>query len=194
MRLMLVVFSSIAILFLTLLPGATGLAGTKAVGPPDVAWKDMTYTQRREYMKAAVMPKMKPIFKKFDGKTFADFTCETCHGTGASKRKYKMPSPDIKALPSTPEAFQAKLKTEPTWPKWTKFMAGEVEPTMAALLGVPAFNPEKPDKNAFSCAGCHKVEATAPAATTPPAKAPAAPGSAPGAAPAAPASAHGDAK
>jgi cytochrome c553 len=189
MRLMLVVFSSIAILFLTLLPGTTGLAGTKAVGPPDVAWKDMTYVQRRQYMKVAVMPKMKPVFQKFDGKMFADFTCETCHGTGANKRKYKMPSPDIKALPSTPEAFQAKLKAEPTWPKWTKFMGGEVEPTMAALLGVPAFNPEKPDKNAFSCAGCHKVEG-APAATKPPA----ASASAPGAAPAAPASAHGDAK
>ena len=194
MRFTVASLSSLMVLSLTLLPTAAGLAKTKVVGPPEVAWKDMKYVQRREYMKTAVMPKMKPIFQNFDGKTFADFTCETCHGADAGKRKYKMPSPDIKPLPNTPEAFQAKLKSEPTWPKWTKFMGGEVEPTMAALLGLPAFNPEKPDKNAFSCAGCHRLEGTAPAATTPPPKAPSAPASAPSAAPTAPASGHGDAK
>jgi len=178
MRFTVASLSSLMVLSLTLLPTAAGLAKTKVVGPPEVAWKDMKYVQRREYMKTAVMPKMKPIFQNFDGKTFADFTCETCHGADAGKRKYKMPSPDIKPLPNTPEAFQAKLKAEPTWPKWTKFMGGEVVPAMAALLGIPAFNPEKPDKNAFSCGGCHKLEATAAAA----------------AAPAAPASAHGGAK
>jgi len=157
----------------TLLPGGASLAKGKVVGPPEVAWKDMKYVQRRDYMKAAVMPKMKPIFQGFDSKTFADFTCETCHGADAGKRKYKMPSPDIKPLPNTPEGFQAKLKAEPTWPKWTKFMGGEVVPAMATLLGVPAFNPEKPDKNAFSCGGCHKLEAPAAAATTPAATAPA---------------------
>jgi len=155
-------FSSIAILSLTLLPAGAGQATTKVVGPPEVAWKDMTYPQRREYMKVAVMPKMKPIFRKFDPKTFADFTCETCHGKEASKRKYKMPSPDIHPLPNTPEGFQAKLKEEPTWPKWTKFMAEEVEPPMGALLGLPVFNPEKPEKGAFSCGACHRLEAPKP--------------------------------
>jgi len=154
--------SSVAILSLTLLSGAAGLAKTKAVGPPEVAWKDMTYVQRREYMKVAVMPKMKPIFRKFDAKTFADFSCETCHGKEASKRKYKMPSPDIHPLPNTPEGFQAKLKQEPTWPKWTKFMAEEVEPPMGELLGVPVFNPQKPEKGAFSCGACHRLEAATP--------------------------------
>lgn len=168
MRTTLAVLSFITILSLTLLSGATGLAETKVVGPPEVAWKDLTYVQQREYMKKVVMPKMKPVFQKFDAKTFHDFTCETCHGKGATDRKYKMPSPDIKPLPNTPEAFQAKLKAEPSWPKWTKFMAGEVEPGMAALLGIPAFNPQKPDKSAFSCAGCHKLEATAAAAPAAP--------------------------
>lgn len=164
MRTTLAILPSLTILSLTLLPAGTGLAETKVVGPPAVAWKDMTYDQQREYMKKVTMPKMKPVFQKFDGKMFHDFTCDTCHGKGASERKYKMPSPDIKPLPNTPEAFQAKMKSEPTWPKWTKFMGGEVEPTMAALLGLPAFNPQKPDKSAFSCAGCHKLEAAAPAA------------------------------
>jgi|GEM_PF-1418285 len=180
MRSTVLCFSSLTILSLALLPGGAGLAKSKVVGPPEVAWKDMKYNQRREYMKLAVMPKVKPLFQKYDPKMFADFTCETCHGGEASKRKYKMPSPDIKPLPNTPEGFQAKLKAEPTWPKWTKFMGGEVVPAMAALLGVPAFNPEKPDKNAFSCGGCHRLEATAAATTAPATAAPAAPAPAQG--------------
>jgi hypothetical protein len=154
--------SLIAVLFLTLLPGGVGpaTAGAKVVGPPEVAWKDMTYVQRREYMKAAVMPKMKVVFQTFDAKTFKTFTCQTCHGEKASERKYKMPSPDIHPLPNTPEAFMAKVKTEPTWPKWTKFMAEEVEPAMGTLLAVPVFDPKKPVKGAFGCAACHRLEAS----------------------------------
>jgi hypothetical protein len=153
--------SSMILLPLVLLSPMAGQAKTKAVGPPDVAWKDMTYLQRRDYMKAAVMPKMKPIFQKFDPMAFSDFSCQTCHGKDASDRKYKMPSPDVRALPDTAEAFEAKLKTETTWPKWTKFMAGEVEPAMGALLNVPVFNPKQPVKGAFSCGACHRLEAAA---------------------------------
>ena len=100
-------------------------ANAKVVGPPDVAWKDMTPKQKGAYMKAVVTPKMKPIFQAFDGKQFKTFNCETCHGKGAGDRKFKMPSPDIKPLPSTPEAFQAKMKTEKDWPKWVDFMKGK---------------------------------------------------------------------
>ncbi len=151
------ILSPIAVLSLSL-PWAAERASAKSAGPSEVAWKDMNYDQRREFMKKTVMPKMKPIFKDFDRKMFAEFTCETCHGKGASDRKYKMPSPDIHPLPSTPEAFQAKLKTEPTWPKWTKFMGEKVEPAMAGLLSMPVFDPKNPSKDAFSCAACHKLE------------------------------------
>jgi mono/diheme cytochrome c family protein len=135
-----------------------GAPAAKVVGPPEVAWKDMTADQRGKYMKAVVTPKMKPVFQEFDGKMFAKFTCQTCHGKDAKERKFKMPSNDIKPLPSTPEAFQAALKTKPTWPKWTDFMAKKVEPQMATLLGMVPFDPKKPDPSAFSCAGCHKLE------------------------------------
>jgi hypothetical protein len=134
------------------------LAEGKTVGPPEVAWKDMTYDQKRAYMKVKVQPAMKPVFQAFDAKKFKEFKCETCHGNDGAERKYKMPSNDIHPLPGTPEAFQAKLKAEPTWPKWTEFMVQKVEPAMGKLLDVQLFDPKKPVEGAFGCANCHKIE------------------------------------
>lgn len=162
MRLTSTLVPLIALLSLPLLPGAVGEAATKVVGPPDVAWKDMTFPQRKAYMKVAVVPKMKTVFQAFDAKKFKTFTCETCHGKDGADRKYKMPSHDIHPLPNTPEGFEAKMKAEPTWPKWTKFMSGEVEPAMGTLLAIPVFDPKKPVEGAFSCAACHKLEASKP--------------------------------
>lgn len=142
------------------LPAGVRPASGKTVGPPEVAWKDMTYQQKKAYMKAEVTPTMKPIFQEFDGKKFKTFDCATCHGKDGADRKFKMPSNGIHPLPNTPEAFQAKLKTEPTWPKWTEFMAQKVEPAMGKLLDVPVFDPKKPVKGAFGCGNCHKLEAT----------------------------------
>jgi hypothetical protein len=152
--------ASSAVLAVLLLSPPGSLA--KPVGPPEVAWKAMTYPQQKAFMRAAVMPKMKPIFQAFDGDKFKKFTCETCHGKDAADRKYKMPSPDIHPLPSTPQAFEAKMKAEPTWPKWTKFMSGEVEPAVAGLLALPVFDPKKPVEGAFGCVACHKLEGAKP--------------------------------
>jgi len=134
----------------------------KVVGPPEVAWKDMKFAQKRSYMKSAVMPKMKTVFQTFDGEKFKKFTCETCHGKDAADKKYKMPGGDIHPLPSTPEAFGAKMKTEPTWPKFTKFMSQEVEPAMGKLLDVPVFDPKAPVEGAFGCKKCHTLEDAKP--------------------------------
>jgi cytochrome c553 len=149
------------VLLLTLAP-AIRPAAAKPVGPPQIAWKDMTFRQQKAYMKEAVVPTMKPIFQAFDAKKFKTVNCATCHGKDGADRKFKMPSNDIHPLPNTKEGFEAKLKTEPTWPKWTEFMAQKVEPAMGKLLDVPVFNPQKPVEGAFSCAKCHKLEATKP--------------------------------
>jgi mono/diheme cytochrome c family protein len=149
-------------LVLLSIPSGVHLAWGKIVGPPEVAWKDMTFQQQKAYMKADVMLTMKPIFQAFDGKKFKEFTCVTCHGADGADRKFKMPSNDIHPLPNTPAAFQAKLKSEPTWPKWTEFMAQKVEPAMGKLLDLPVFDPKKPVKGAFGCANCHKLEAATP--------------------------------
>jgi mono/diheme cytochrome c family protein len=155
-------FALVAAAALLAFPSGVRLARAKTLGPPEVAWKDMTFAQKKAYMKSAVTPTMKPIFQAFDGKKFKAFNCETCHGSDGADRKFKMPSNDIHPLPNTPEAFQAKLKTEPTWPKWTEFMAQKVEPAMGKLLDVPVFDPKKPVKGAFGCANCHKLEAANP--------------------------------
>ena len=152
----------LATLALLLVPSGVRLARAKTLGPPDVAWKDMTFVQKKAYMKAAVTPTMKPIFQAFDDKKFKTFNCESCHGADGADRKFKMPSNDIHPLPSTHEAFEAKLKTEPTWPKWTEFMAQKVEPAMGKLLDLPVFDPKNPVKGAFGCANCHKLEAAKP--------------------------------
>jgi hypothetical protein len=149
----------VAIVVLSL---GAGIARAKPVGPPEVAWKKMTYDQKRAYMKAAVVPTMKPIFQAFDAKKFKKVDCVTCHGEDGPDRKYKMPSNDIHPLPGSKEAFEAKLKVEPTWPKWTEFMAQKVEPAMGKLLDVPVFDPKKPVEGAFSCNACHKLEGAKP--------------------------------
>jgi hypothetical protein len=137
---------------------APAAAKEKVVGPPETAWKDLTDDQKARYMKMVVVPKMRPVFQEFDADEFKKFNCATCHGKEAKARKFKMPNPEIHALPSTPEAFMAAVKSKPTWPKWTKFMSEKVEPTMAGLLGRPAYDPKKPDPNAFGCNGCHTLE------------------------------------
>jgi hypothetical protein len=130
---------------------------SKVVGPPETKWDDMTKEQRGKYMKAVVTPKMKPVFQEFDPKMFAKFDCTSCHGKEAKAKKFKMPNPDLHPLPNTPAAFQAMMAKKPTWPKWVDFMAKKVEPQMAALLGMPAYDPKKPDPNAFGCKGCHTL-------------------------------------
>ena len=162
MRNRLALVLSTAALALVLIPLASRPALSKVIGPPDVAWKDMTFKQKRAYMKTTVTPTMKPIFQAFDAKEFKSFTCVTCHGRDGADRKFKMPSNDIHPLPNTPEAFQAKMKAEPTWPKWTEFMAQKVEPAMGKLLDLPVFDPKNPVKGAFGCANCHKLEAAKP--------------------------------
>lgn len=151
-----------ATLVLLFIPSGVHLAQGKTVGPPEVAWKDMTFKQKKAYMKAAVTPTMKPILQAFDAKEFKTFNCTTCHGKDGEARKFKMPGNDVHPLPNTKEAFEAKLKTEPTWPKFTEFMAQKVEPAMGKLLDVPVFDPKKPVEGAFSCAACHKLEGAKP--------------------------------
>ena len=121
------------------------------VGPPQVAWKDMTKEQRGKFMAKVVMPKFKPMFQEFDPKGFAKFECETCHGEAAKNHTFKMPNPDIFVLPEAPADFQ-KLAQEK--PDWMKFMP-KVEEEMAKTLGLPAYDPKAPSPDQFGCYGCH---------------------------------------
>jgi hypothetical protein len=127
-------------------------AGAKVVGPPEVAWKDMTAEQKGKYMKEVVMPKMKPAFQAFDADEFKKFGCPTCHGDKAKQKKFKMPNADLPELPGDQAGFATLMEKKP---KMMKFMGETVKPEMAKLLGLPEFDPKKPEAGGFSCGNCH---------------------------------------
>ena len=140
------------------LAGGCDTADVAATDPPEVAWKDMNGSQRAGYMLAVVVPRMKEVYQRFDPVRFERFDCTTCHGNQPEVRAFKMPGAEVQPLPGTEAAFEAKLATEASWPRWTRFMAEEVEPPMAALLGQPLWDPARPEAPGFSCQACHGLE------------------------------------
>ena len=96
-------------------------------GPPNVPWSELDHAQRAKFMKRVVLPTMKPLLQAFDPVTFHDVTCTTCHRKGGD---FRMPNPALFKLPP-PEQMPADKAS------WVKFMASEVRPEMAKLLGVP---------------------------------------------------------
>ena len=66
--------------------------------------------------------------------------------------------PRCRPLPTRSAAFQAMMKTQPTWPKFTKFMGEKrSEPQMATLLGLPTSMQEASHRR-LSCQGCRAIE------------------------------------
>ncbi len=112
----------------------------------------MTKVQRGKYMGAVVLPRMREVFRAFDGEKFAAIGCGTCHGKEARARGFKMPNPEMFVLPATQEDW-GKLAKEKS--EWLKFMGEKVKPEMAALLGVPSMDPRNPQPNALGCTACH---------------------------------------
>lgn len=136
-------------------PGAgTRTEEAALVGPPQVAWADMTRPQRGKYMKEVVTPKMKALFQAYDPDQFATFGCKTCHGKDAKARHFEMPAPDLPTLPATQAAFHQLALEQP---QVMKFMGEQVKPQMAALLGLEEENPQSPKPNTFGCSNCHVV-------------------------------------
>jgi hypothetical protein len=136
-------------------PPAPAAGAQQVVGPPEVAWKDMTKEQKGRFMKAVVVPKMKPLFNSFDPEMFQKVDCATCHGTDAKSKGFKMPNPELFVLPGTPAEFAELAQKKP---KWIKFMGEQVKPQMAALLGLKNFDPRAPDPAAFGCHNCHTTK------------------------------------
>jgi hypothetical protein len=117
-----------------------------APAEPALAWADMNRDQRMEFMGLTVMPEMKKVFQGADPEGYKDFKCQTCHGEDMQKVDYKMPN-GLFALTKPdpmPDALEYDAKT-------TKFMADEVQPKMAALLGAEP-------GTTFTCFSCHDAE------------------------------------
>ena len=125
---------------------------TPAAPGATIDWQSMDKAQKKKYMKEKVLPEMKVAFMHFDEKRFAKVNCGTCHGEGAVKGTFKMPNPELPKLPSTPAGFKELFDKKP---KISQFMANEVKPKMAALLGMQPMTPENP--KGFGCTHCHEV-------------------------------------
>ena len=110
---------------------------------------------RGKFMREVVVPNMKEKFQAFDKKKFEKFNCGTCHGAGAADGSFKMPNPQIAALPATKEGFEdlAKKKGE-----WMKFMGTVVKPEMAKLLGEKEMDPANMAAGGFGCMACHTMK------------------------------------
>lgn len=155
--------------------GSTG--SEQAISGPPRPWADMNQADKRRYMAEVVEPAMRPLFQEYDSQRFADFGCETCHGSDMVARQFDMPNPAILALhPSgTPEQRQ----TVDRHPRMVRFMYNRVVPRMQRLLGMQAFDATTGE--GFSCYQCHPRGGEPPA--TPPAGDPAPDDQGPGGAP-----------
>jgi hypothetical protein len=111
---------------------------------------DMNRDQRMMFMKETVMPKMAEQFKAFDATRYAEFSCATCHGSGAKDGTFKMPNPELPKLPSTPDGFKALGEQKPAV---MKFMGEQVKPTMQTLLHEEPYDPAT--GKGFGCMECH---------------------------------------
>lgn len=115
---------------------------------PDVPFDQLDRDQQIQFMKEKVTPAMAPLFQQHDASEFADFGCKTCHGPGAEKGEFEMPSADLPKLDLSDTSIYDQAVLE--------WMGGVVKPEMAKLLGRPEYSPENPD--GFGCLHCHMAE------------------------------------
>ncbi len=145
------------ILLLAAACGGSSPAPSKPAEPK--SYKAMSFAERKAYMNDVVLPKARSLFVTMDP-TFEKMNCETCHGDTAKDGTFKMPNPKIKPLPNTEEAMMAWMAKDADAAKWAKFMAEDLEPTMAKLVDKTPFDP-KTKTGDFSCMACHTLTAAA---------------------------------
>ena len=135
-------------------PAETAAAPAAPPAPATPAhdmWKDgMSKDEQVAFMKKNVVPEMEPVFKAFDDKRYAKFSCKTCHGP-----KFQVPK-DF--LPKLTFSKEGKMLA-PTGEKAAKvgeFMGKEVVPHMATALGLAPY--DMATGKGFGCHGCHEVK------------------------------------
>lgn len=129
----------------------TSSGAEQEVSGPPRPWGEMSTADKRRYMAEVVEPAMRPLFQQYDDRRFADFGCETCHGTDMVARQFEMPSPHILAL--YPSGTAEQRQTVDRHPRMVRFMYNRVVPRMQRLLGMQTFDPATGE--GFSCFHCH---------------------------------------
>lgn len=135
-------------------PTASTASSDSAAAPSaaPVAFAAMSRREKSEHMKKVVVPQLGAVFAAADPERYAEFGCVNCHGPGARRGEFEMPSAALPKLP--PKGDFAALKAEK--PQVFVFMAEKVLPEMAQALGEHPFDPATGE--GFSCYDCHTTE------------------------------------
>ncbi len=123
--------------------------GIESMGSPGVAWADKSESQRMGFMAAFIHPRSEALFVEFDDTYEGDFTCETCHGTDAELKDYKMPAEDLYPLPRE-NALAESMEYDPDT---TTFMRDELTTKFNMWL-----NQGEGPKTDVTCFSCHPVD------------------------------------
>ena len=124
-----------------------------------LAWDSMNPAQKMAYMQTTVMPRMTEVFMELDPHKYPKMGCVPCHSPDRA-RGWKMPNPDLMLDPSClsgdAQTIYGSEEAAAEAAKMSAFMRERVQPTMAALLGRPSFDPRS--REGFGCFGCHAPE------------------------------------
>ena len=112
-------------------------------------WESLSWEQRHDRMTWVVHPQMARLFQSFKETAAPELTCRTCHGADAEQAGYTMP----RGLPRLDPAHLPDPNGRQPDARIAKFMADEVTPRMADLLGVERFDART--GRGFGCFGCH---------------------------------------
>lgn len=129
-------------------PAAPADTAAAPVEAPAKWSEDLTHDQKAAFMKTHVVPKMAPVFQAANAERYKEFGCKTCHGP-----EFKDHPPEF--LPAL-EIKDGKMTALTEKPEISKFMMEKVVPEMAAIMGMPPYNPET--KTGFGCAACHQIK------------------------------------
>ncbi|MEN9580372.1 MAG: hypothetical protein RJA70_3381 [Pseudomonadota bacterium] len=123
--------------------------GLEGMGAPGISWAAKNKSQQYGYMAAVVHPEMQKVFASYDDSYAEEFTCETCHGSDAELRDYKMPNDEIYSLPAENTIAEALDYDEDV----TNAMMAKVVPGLKKLL-----DQGEGTKATVDCFSCHVKE------------------------------------
>jgi len=126
-------------------------AGSEDAVPTAENWAGMTHDDKLAWMQQEVLPRTREQFVEYDAERYEDFSCATCHGDGANRGEFSMPSLSLPALPATGTPEQQQMVRE--YPEGTRFMFSRLLPLVQTLLGAPEFDEDTGE--GFSCYSCH---------------------------------------
>ncbi len=139
---------------LVVLVGVNVLANTPSPLPAEDDWRFMTFEKKHERMTFVIHPVMMERFQKFYKTEAPELTCVSCHGEAPERVDYDLANTSLKAL--SRERVRLLYVEDAVLTKEQAFKRDNITPTMARLLGVPAYDPNT--GLGFSCFGCHRYE------------------------------------